>query len=46
MDDSFLNGICEKGLSRDHQVTVKNFPGGNSEKVLKETENLVADKPD
>ena len=46
MGDSFLNGICEKGLSRDHQVTVKNFPGGNSEKVLKETENLVADKPD
>ena len=36
----------EKGLSRDHQVTVKNFPGGTTEKVLKEIEDLVADKPD
>ena len=44
--DSLLNGISEKGLSRDHQVTVKNFPGGTSEKVLEEIENLVADKPD
>ena len=44
--DSLLNGISEKGLSRDHQVTVKNFPGGTTEKVLEEIENLVADKPD
>ena len=31
-DDSLLNGISEKGLSRGHQVTVKNFPGGTSKK--------------
>ena len=44
--DSLLNGISEKGLSKNHQVTVKNFPGGTSEKVSEEIENLVADKPD
>ena len=44
--NSLLNGIREKGLSRDHQVTVKNFPSETIEKVLKEMENLVADKPD
>ena len=33
---SLVNGICEKGLSRDHQVIVKNFPGGTSEKVFLE----------
>ena len=30
--DPFLNGISEKGLSRNHQVTVKNFPGRISKK--------------
>ena len=44
--DSLLNGISEKGLSRDHQVTVKNLPGGATEKLLEEIEDLVADKPD
>ena len=41
--DSLLNGISEKGLSRDNQVTVKNLPSGTTEK---EIEDLVADKPD
>ena len=44
--DSLLNGISEKGLSRDHQVTVKNLPGGTTKKVLEEIEDLVADTPD
>ena len=44
--DFLLNGISEKGLSRNHQVTVKNFSDGTSKKVLEEMENLVADKPD
>ena len=44
--DSLLNGISKKRLSRNHQVTVKNFPGGTSEKVLQEMENLIAHKPD
>ena len=25
--DFLLNGISEKGLSKNHQVTVENFPG-------------------
>ena len=45
MGDSLLNGTSEKRVSRNHQVTVKNFPGGTSEKILEEMENLVADKP-
>ena len=44
--DFLLNGISEKGLSRNHQVTVKHFSDGTSKKVLEEMENLVADKPD
>ena len=44
--DSLLNGISEKWLSGNHQVTFKNFTGGTSENVLKETENLIGDKPD
>ena len=44
--DSLLNGISEKGLSRDHQVTVKNLPGGTTEKALEEIKDLIADKPD
>ena len=43
--NSLLNGISEKGLSRNHQATVKNFPGGTSEKALEKMENIVADKP-
>ena len=43
--DSLLNGISEKGLSKDYQVTVENFPGETSEKLLEEIKNLVADKP-
>ena len=42
--DYLLNGISGKGLSRNHQVTVKNFPSRTSRKVLEEMENL--DKPD
>ena len=43
--ESLLHGISQNELSRDHQVTVKNFSGGTTEKVLQEIENLVADKP-
>ena len=44
--DSLLNGIIEKWLSKNHQVTFKNFTGGTSENVLEEAENLIGDKPD
>ena len=43
--ESLLNGLSEKGLSRNRYVTFKNFPGGTSERILEEMENLVADKP-
>ena len=42
--DSFLNEIREKELSRNHQVTVKNFPARTPEKASEEIENLAADK--
>ena len=41
--DSLLSGISE--LLRNRQVTVTNFPGGTSGKILDEMENLVADNP-
>ena len=44
--DYLLNGTSEKGLSRNHQETVKNFLDITSEKILYEKENLVADKSD
>ena len=44
--DSLLNGIIEKWLSKNHQVTFKNFTRGTSENVLEEAENLIGDKPD
>ena len=46
MGDSLLNGISEKVLSRNHQVTDKNFPGRTSEKVLEGMENWIVDKTD
>ena len=42
--DSLLNGISEKMLSRNHQVTVKNFPGRTSRTFPGELR--VADKPE
>ena len=42
--NSLLNGISEKGFSKNQQLTVKNFPVGISKKVLQEMENFVADK--
>ena len=40
-DNSLLNGISVKKLSRNHQLTVKKFPDGTSEKLLEKMENLV-----
>ena len=44
--DSFLNGINEKGLSRDDRVKTKNFPGETTETILEEVEELIKNKPD
>ena len=31
-----LNGVNEKGLSKDNRVKVKNFPGVTTETILEE----------
>ena len=43
--DSLLNGINERGLSKDFNVKVNNIPGGTSETVLDKVEELVKCKP-
>ena len=34
--DSLLNGLNEKGLSKDNRVKIKNFPGVTTETILEE----------
>ena len=43
--DSLLNGINERGLSKDFNVKVNNIPGGTSETVLDKIKKLVKCKP-
>ena len=40
--DSLLNGINEKGLSKNHSVKVNNIPGGTSDVIL----DFLKNKPD
>ena len=44
--DSMLNGIHEKGLSKNHTVKINNFPGGASEMVLENIDETLKSKPD
>ena len=44
--DSLLNGLHEKGLSRNHRVKVNNFPGGTSEIILENIDEIIKNKPD
>ena len=39
------NGISEKGLSVNHKVKIVNFPGGRSEKILQELDDIIEEKP-
>ena len=41
--NSMLNGVNEKGLSKSHNVKVKNYPG---EDILDKTDDLLKVKPD
>ena len=41
-----LNGLHEKGLSMNHKVKVKNYPGGTSETILDNIDDIVKNKPD
>ena len=40
-----LNNISEKDLSKTHKVTVINFPGGTSEKIKDQLDDLIKGKP-
>ena len=44
--DSILNNIHERGLSKQHTVEVKHFPGPTKETILEKMENLLEFKPD
>ena len=39
--DSLLNGMNEKGPSKNNRVKIKNFPGGVKETILEEIEELA-----
>ena len=41
-----LNGIHEKGLSKNHTVKINNFSGGASETVLENIDETLKSKPD
>ena len=45
--DLLLNEKCinEKGLSKDNRVKIKKFPGGTSETIFEEVEELVKNNP-
>ena len=45
-DDSILNSMNEKGLSKSHSVNVKSYPGATSEDILDKINNLLKVKPD
>ena len=44
--DSLLNGINEKGLSKNHSVKVNNIPGGTSDVILDKFDDFLKNKPD
>ena len=44
--DSMLNDVNEKGLSKSHNVKVKNYPGATSEAILDKIGDLLNVKPD
>ena len=43
---SMLNGIHEKGMSKNYRVKVNNFPGGTSATILENIDQFVKSKPD
>ena len=45
-EDSMLNGIHDKGLSKNHTVKINNFSGGTSETVLENIDETLKSKPD
>ena len=41
-----LSNIHERGISKQHNVKVKNFPGATIETILEKMKNLLESKPD
>ena len=44
--DSFLNGIHEKGLRKNHIVKVNNIPAGTNDTILDKIDEFLENKPD
>ena len=44
--DSLLNGLHKKGLSKNYCVKVNNLPGGTSQTILEDTDDIIKSKPD
>ena len=43
--DSMSNKIRERGISKQHSVKVKNFPGTTTERINEEFNNILQSKP-
>ena len=44
--DSIVNGISEKGLRVNHNLTIVDFPGSTNEKILEKLDGIIKEKPD
>ena len=44
--DSLLNGIHEKGFSKNHSVKANNIPGGTNDAILDKLDNFLKHEPD
>ena len=46
VEDSMLNNIHDRGLSKQRTAKVKDFPGASTEMILEKLENLLDSRPD
>ena len=44
--DSMLNNISEHGISKQHSVKVRNFPGATTERINEEIDDTLQSKAD
>ena len=44
--DSMLNNISEHGISKQHSVKVRNFPGATTERINEEIDDILQSKAD
>ena len=44
--DIIMNGISEKGLSKFHKVAVENLPGGTSNAIVENVDQLLVKNSD